>query len=248
MNKRFLYKEGIIKKLGNGFESDVYLYNDSGKDVVLKLFRECPSLDNKELKLILLNEKKELLNNFRLIHRIYDRNNKFIGYTLPYEPSETLNNYICKSKKTKINILNMLQEKYQELNENDIFIGDYNYTNFGIKDNKLILYDVDNYSIDGYDFDIKDNFMNDYFKRANKNDNIDYYCFNLFTLSFMTRIIPEAIIRQMRINGLPKEFRNEDCKNIYRSLFKINDDFIKEKLDNGDDITLIKCMKKGLFK
>lgn len=248
MDKRFLYKEGIIKKLGNGIESDVYLYNDSGKDVALKLFRECPSLDNKELKLILLNEKKELLNNFRLIHRIYDRDNKFIGYTLPYEPSETLNNYICKGKKTKINILNMLQEKYQELNENDILIGDYNYTNFGIKDNKLILYDVDNYSIDGFDFDIKDNFMNDYFKRANKKDNIDYYCFNLFTLSFMTRIIPEAIIRQMRINGLPKEFKNDDCKNIYRSLFKINDDFIKEKLDNGDDMTLIKCMKKGLFK
>lgn len=246
MGKRYLYKENIIKKIGSGIESDVFLYNENGKDVALKLFKNINTVNNKELKLMLLKEKKELLNEFKIRNRIYNKD-KFIGYTLDYKPAENFDDYIIEGKKKKIEIINKLQEKYQMLNENDVYIGDFNLENFGYSNGNIILYDIDNYSVDGLPFDVLNPFMKDYFKKCNKVDNIDYYTFNYFTLSFISGILPNFLTIELIQDGLPKDFKNKDCEKIYHDLIYMTDNYKKEKFIDGDDVTFVKCMKKGLF-
>ena len=247
MKKKQYDENKIIKKLGDGIESDVYLYNEDGIKTVIKLFKDEVDKDNKELKLELLSKERLILQEMKFLNRIY-KDNKFIGYTTIYEPTEPFLNYMNKNKSIKIDLLNQLQDKYQSLNEKEIFIGDFNLENFRVKDGKLKLIDVDNFSIYGLDFDVKNPYMEDYFEKCSKIDNIDYYCFNYFTMSFIANILPvclEAIIIQ---SGLPKEFNNEECKKIYQDLVTINDNYQREKYSNGNDVTLLKCMKKGLFK
>lgn len=237
----------IIKKLGDGIESDVYLYNEGGIKTVIKIFKDEIDKDNKELKLELLSKEKLILKEIKLLNRIY-KDNKFIGYTSIYTPSEPILDYMNKSKSKKIDLLNQLQDKYQELNNRGIYIGDFNLENFRVKDNELKLIDIDNFSIDGLPFDVKNPYMEDYMEKCPKIDYIDYYCFNYFTLSFISNILPVCLDAILIQSGLPKEFNNDACKTIYNHLLNVNEDFKSLTFSDGNDATFVKCMKKGLFK
>ena len=250
MIKKNYNESKIIRYLGTGIESDVYLYDDEGIKTALKIFKDEKVLDNKELKLELLKEEKLLLKETKLLSKIY-RDDRFIGYTSLYDQSEPLINYFNRSKKVKLDLLTQIQQKYQELNKREIFIGDFNLENFRVKNGKVRLIDIDNFSIDGLPFDVKDQFMEQYFSKCSKIDNIDFYSFNFLALSFMAGIIPSVVLETMNISNLPNEFNNDRCKKIFTELMKINDDYKRTVIVNDDgfnDATFIKCMKKGLFK
>ena len=250
MIKKTFDKEKVIKFIGEGIESDVYLYDDDGIKTALKIFKNEKALDNKELKLELLKEEKLLLKETKLLSKIY-KDDKFIGYTSLFDKSEPIINYINGNKKTKLDLLNQIQQKYQELNRKNIYIGDFNLGNFRVKDGKVKLLDIDNFSIDGLPFDVKDQFMEEYFKKCSKIDNIDFYSFNFFALSFYSGIIPSFVLERINIDNLPKEFNNERCKKLFEDLMNINDDYQRSVIVNDEgfnDATFIKCMKKGLFR
>ena len=249
MIKKNYDESKIISYLGTGIESDVYLYEDEGIKTALKIFKDEKVLGNKELKLELLKEEKLLLKETKLLSKIY-RNDRFIGYTSLYDQCEPLINYFNKSKKTKLYLLSQIQQKYQELNKKEIYIGDFNLKNFRVKNGQVRLIDIDNFSIDGLPFDVKDQFMEQYFSRCSKIDNIDFYSFNFLTLSFFSGVIPSVVLETTNISNLPKEFNNDRCKKLFTDLMKINDDYKRTIIVNDEgfnDATFIKCMKKGLF-
>lgn len=247
-------KDNVIKEIGHDIESDIYLYRDKNNVVTFKKFRKDfdalgnlydPS--NKELKLLLLNESKALINDIKLLKRVYDED-QFIGYTSCYEPHKTLESFAFTSKKKRINFLEQIQQKYQELNKEGIYIGDFNEKNFAVFGDNIRLLNIDNFRIGDIDFDIKDTVMKDYLDRCPDNiKNIDYFCFNYFVMSYISKIAKSYIFWQLYYNDLPKEFKTEECKKIYQKLLKINDKTKVDLLPNGDQKTMLKEMKRGLF-
>lgn len=246
--------EDVIKKIGHGIESEVYLYRDKNKLVAFKKFRkEFDGLgnfydpSNKELKLLLLNESKALVNDIKLLKRVYDKD-QFIGFTSEYEPHKTLENFDFASKKKRIKLLEQIQQRYQELNKEGIYIGDFNEKNFAVFGDKVRLFDIDNFRIGDIDFDVKNIMMKNYFDQCPSNiQNIDYYCFNYFVLAYISKIATPYIVWQLYYNDLPKEFKTEECRRIYQKLLKMDDKTNVDILPNGDQRTMLKEMKRGLF-
>ena len=237
-------EKNIIKQIGKGVESTVYLYNDNGLVVVLKKFNDNPIIssdnDNKELKVIILKNEELLQKDVHILNRVYSYG-KFIGYTSIYEPYESID--VLRKKKDKLYALKLLQERYEELNKRGIFIGDFNATNFSLKENILRLYDIDNFRIDNLDFNVTNPVMNRYISKCKNIDKIDYYCFNFFALSYLTGYLPDVVLNNAAIKSFPKEYRTKEILNFIKYLRSFNDESVIEKDENGKQKTILSLIK-----
>jgi hypothetical protein len=239
-------KENIITEIGHGVEGIVYLYNDNGQVVSFKKFytgEDYDSNDNKELKLIILENESVLKNDIKLLNRIYSMG-KFIGFTSVYEPYQTISYDDSPSKKIKF--LSLLKERYEELNKHNIYIGDFYINNFGFVDNRIKLFDIDNYRIDDLDFNAVDDAMIEYQNKCYNINNIDYFCFNYFALSLLASVEPEMILRGI-YDEIPKKLKTKEIINFMEELRHIDDYYSIKKDNNGKTKTLLNIINKKMY-
>lgn len=256
MDKTQFDRTKIIKKLTTGRESNIYLYGTS--NTVLKYFKteiedrnkntgkikiihvEDKVFNNKEEKIKILSEEKALKDNIEIKDLVYDEDGKFVGYTTTYKDVTSFDALSYKSQKEKIELLKKLRNKMEILNKNNIYIGDFvNPNNFATSNDKIILFDIDNFRVNDLDFDYKNIFVEDYLKHNNQIDNIDTYCFNYFTISFYTNRLMSYIDGYLRINGLPRKFNTPESRELLKDL--LNNKCPEKKY-------LLDYQRKGLFK
>jgi serine/threonine protein kinase len=236
-------KENIIKFIGKGSEGTVWLYNDNGNEVALKIFHtDDPTInnENKEEKLILLKDEEYLQDDMKLLNRMYS-DGKFIGYTSLYEPYEPIS--FLMNKKQKIELLKQLQDKYEALNSHNIYIGDFNANNIAFKNNKIKLYDLDNFRVGDLDFNVFNYIMGRYTVKFDNIENIDYYCFNYFGLGLMASTDPKHIICGPGRNNLPLRFKTIKAKRFIKTLDEFNDQSYIERTTDGKQKTLLYLLK-----
>lgn len=255
MEKIIFDENYIVKKIGNGLESEVFLYYNKGSFEALKIFkREIhyktdngivirkvteEMLENKKRKIELLSKEPCLNNDLKITSLVYNKDSRFIGYTSKYELTESFNDYSFKSFHIRLELLKKLKERINILNENGIYIGDFiNLNNFAIKDGNVFLFDIDNYYVKGLDFDFDNMFINDYLKKNNDISNIDVYCFNYFSMAYADKRSINYIEDYLRIHGLPRRFKTEKNKSLLKEL-------LDRKCSNRE--FLIDNEKKGLF-
>lgn len=231
-------EENIINKIGEGIESEVYLYNDNGNIVVFKKFFK--NNTNKEIKLIILKNEEVLKNDIKILNRMYYMG-KFIGFTSVYEPYEPVSSF--DKKKDKLIVLKALQEKYEELNKRNIYIGDFNSNNFCMANKGIKLYDIDNYRIDNLDFNEYSLSMKKYFSKCSKIENIDFYCYNYYVLKYLSNYQLESILTGTAIPYFPKYLRTKEILNFINYLDNINDYTVIEKNKDGKQKTLLNLIK-----
>lgn len=132
----------------------------------------------------------------------------------------------------KIKYLKLLRKKIELLNNNDVYIGDYNCDNFLVSSDfsQMQLCDLDNLKIGSHDFDLKHKFVEFYEskccddqKKIEEYDGLDSYCFNLFTIAFLTDKRNNEIFSNIDSIELPevlKDFPNEEILDSIKHLDK----------------------------
>lgn len=257
MEKREIDYSSITKKIGQGAESDVYLYKDkNGYDVALKIFkRKIKVYKNGKMKYIDFDEKmqKNIQEKLQLLDRdicmydepklfdlMYDEYLGFVGYTMEYMDLPSLDDMTGKFGRKKIELLTKLKNKIEEFNRNGVYIGDFTRGNNFLIDNngEIRLIDVDNFNVHGLNFDLTNGHMDCYFNRNDSVKNIDNYCFNMYTISFYTRVIMPELLVYLREYGLPDKFRTKENVELLHDMLTKSNYEKRYILDNR---------KKGLF-
>ena len=253
MKKYQLNKDNILGVFGEGSESIVYLYKDkNGNKVAVKKFKDkftiptktedipYETLLNKERKLLLLSQSKVIDEDTKPIDLYYE-NDKFVAYSMNIDKLDDMGKYYTSSKKTKLELLKKLKNKVELLNKYNIYIGDFNIENFGIReDGSIKLRDIDNFSVNGLLFDRPNVLVTNYMNNCSKIDNVDNYSFNYFSLSYLLSIHQRALTSYLKENGLPYRFDTKENRELLEELKNINDNYTKKYfIDN---------QKKGLLK
>ena len=145
--------------------------------------------------------------------------------------------YVDKNGKSlslseKIKYLKLLREKIELLNRNDVYIGDYNCDNFLVSSDfsQMQLCDLDNLKVGSHDFDLKHKFVEYYEskfcngqKRIEEYDGLDSYCFNLFTIAFLSDKKNNEVFSNIDNIKLPEvlqKFPNEEILESVKHLDK----------------------------
>ena len=234
-------EENIIREIDHGVEGKVYLYNDNGNKVALKIFytgKGYNTNDNKELKLKILKNESILKDDMKLLNRMYSMG-KFIGYTSLYEPYTPITYFDSNEK--KIEFLQSLLKRVQELNSHGIYIGDFCPNNFGFENHKIKLYDIDNFRIDNLNFNISDNSMVEYMRKCKNIKNIDYFCFNWFAFSLLSKIKTSTLL-EGNYSSIPRNLKTDEIEDFFYDLKHINDSYVIEEKD-GKPKTLLNLLK-----
>ena len=242
MDKINIKREKIIDIFNSsGKESIIYIYENC--DTLLKEFRDeeyekklynfylktndyddyimkkghvisKESLNNKMKKIELIQNINCLKNEIKVLNLAFE-NDMFKGYTMKREHLKSINIY--SKKKIKLLWLKNIKEKIIELNKNNIYIGDYNESNFLTDENYNIkICDLDNLRINDLDFDTKHNFISKFEINCNKKEYIDSYCFNLFTIAFLLRICNDPFY--ILNSKLPGVLKNKENYEIFESM------------------------------
>lgn len=263
-------EKNIIEQIGQGIESEVFLYNDDGTIVAFKRFKSPEEIetirdpllleqleqeedfsgfekekiflsnDNKELKLKILRNEQSLKKDIKLLNRVYHMG-KFIGFTSVYEPYDPIS--FINGKKRRIQVLEALQSRYEELNKHGIYIGDFNQNNIAMTNNGIKLYDIDNFRIDSIDFNVTDSFMRSYQKKCDNIQNIDYYCFNYFALSYLASYTKESVINGIAFTNFPNFLKTPEVMDFVDFLENMDDNTVIEKTKDGKPKTLLNILK-----
>ena len=135
-------------------------------------------------------------------------------------------------RKDKIVVLKRLKEKVEKLNENGVFIGDFDKNDILInysKDN-ILLFNLDKCKIDGMDFDKKSENIDRFNEKCKNQENIDSYTLNLFTIELLERIYKPYVVNYLISNELPKYLDTKVNRSIIREMNSLNDSYQKRYL------------------
>ena len=204
-------------------ESNMYIYNLNGKEVLLKLFTTDneEKLENKRKKIEIMSENKAINDEMGNIgNAIFD--GKIVGYFMPIDMEyvRTISEY--DRRKDKIVALKKLREKVEKLNENGVFIGDF--------DKNDILINLDKCKIDGMDFDKTSKNIDRFNRKCKNQENIDSYTLNLFTIELLERIYPPYVVNYLINNELPKYLDTKVNRSIVREMNSLDDSYQKRYL------------------
>ncbi len=233
-----------LEEFSSGLESIIYLYKDSkyyDRNVLLKYFRSLKHfveyninftvdiMENKRKKIELISNMKCFKDEIKILDAAYEFG-EFKGYTMEICPYRVINPYA--DTRIVIKYLKIIKEKIELLNKNDIYIGDFNPTNFlvDINDNNISMCDLDNLKIKDLDFDIKHRFVRNFMENCNKIENIDSYCFNLFTISMLTKYRNSYVLDNLSEKLLPIELNNKKNKEIIESMINLDNNYEKKYL------------------
>lgn len=233
MGKILYNKNNIVEYYKSGMESNLFLYNNDNRIVLFKKFKETfmsyKKRDNLEEYLKLKEKKvKYILNSplfkdeVKIIDLVYDRN-LFIGYTMNLEKDYSIN--LVRDNNKKIKILKELKEKIIKLNNNNIFIGDFNPKNvlYDYDNGKIKLCDLDNFIINDLDSDMKSIYRIQFEKLYTNIKLLDNYCFNLFTIEYLDNLDPMSIIHSINNKKINYKFYNNP--EILNQLTNKSDDY-----------------------
>jgi len=135
-------------------------------------------------------------------------------------------------RKDKIVALKKLREKVEKLNENGVFIGDFDKNDILINYSKddILLFNLDKCKIDGMDFDKKSKNIDRFNRKCKSQENIDSYTLNLFTIELLERIYPPYVVNYLISNELPKYLNTKVNRSIIREMNSLNDSYQKRYL------------------
>lgn len=240
MDKINFNENNIIEVFNEGMESVLYYYRVNNDIILLKKFKtkldfkeyivDVPksTLDNKRKKIELINERDYLVDEVKPLNLVYDKD-EFIGYTISIDSIKTANE--INSKRKKIYILKQLKDKIEKYNECGIYIGDISANNILVQsDGTIKLCDLDNFKIDDLDFDLLSTFQRIYRKKVNNDNNIDNYCFNMFTVAYLQNIYTPYVLYNLRNNGLKYPLNSKENKRIIDSLINLDNNYQKKYL------------------
>ncbi len=240
MNKINFDENNVIKVFKEGMESVIYYYKVNNNIVLLKRFKtkldfrgysvDVPksTFENKRKKVELICDSGYLVDEVRPLDLVFD-NDEFIGYTIVLDSIKTANE--INSRRKKIYILRQLKGKIEKYNECGIYIGDISPKNILVQDDGTIkLCDLDNFKIDNLDFDLLSIFQKTYRKNVSNDDNIDNYCFNMFTVAYLQNIYSPYVLYNLRVNGLKYPINSKENKCIVESLINLDDSYQKKYL------------------
>ena len=243
MNKIIYNKNNIIKEYTEGIESHIYYYNNNGNIVFFKCFKNEIQIDKDETILItddvLENKRKKIeiikdsscfSDEVDILDLVYDKDGRFIGYTMKIDSLTTAKD--ISKRKVKIDILKQLKDKVLKFNENNIYIGDFNHNNILICGDRIKLCDLDNFRIGNLDFDTKSLSQNTYLKKGGKIDNIDNYCYNLFTICYLGNIFNPYVWQYIRMNGLPRILDTKENRKYIDEMLRCKNKEKKYLIDN----------------
>ena len=235
MDKIQYNKRSIIKYFNSGAESNIYLYDDFNYQdfVLLKKFKSTNDifLNNKENKIEFIGNNESFKDEIKIYDMVYEKK-FFVGYTMEYSFLKKFNSF--SKRKIKINQLKLLREKVEKLNNNNIFIGDFDEKNFltSPEGDNIKLCDLDNYKIDKYDFDVVTRAIINFRKNCNKDEYIDSYCFNLFTIAYLYKINFAYLCEYINDFNF-SYFHNKENKEILESMKHLDDSYqYKFLIDN----------------
>lgn len=221
-----------LTQLG-GAEAEIFVTKDNN---IYKEFHSNTSLKilkNKENKLLLLDQIKEVKDIYPMIHGLV-YNDKLTGYIQErftgFESDE-----IFLTFEEKIDILKKLKNYIIRLKQNRIYYFDLMARNILIDpsdDNEIKLIDMDNIMIDKYNYDIQSNSVSRYLISGGKDiDSMLIYSFNYYSLLFVlgTSVTNLSLLDKKNIYDL---FNNIEQKRLVKNLIrkKINTDCDNEYL------------------
>lgn len=221
-----------LTQLG-GAEAEIFITKDNN---IYKEFHSNTSLKilkNKENKLLLLDQIKEVKDIYPMIHGLV-YNDKLTGYIQErftgFESDE-----IFLTFEEKIDILKKLKNYIIRLKQNRIYYFDLMARNILIDpsdDNEIKLIDMDNIMIDKYNYDIQSNSVSRYLISGGKDiDSMLIYSFNYYSLLFVlgTSVTNLSLLDKKNIYDL---FNNIEQKRLVKNLIrkKINTDCDNEYL------------------
>lgn len=237
MRKIELKDGSIDKEFGFGYESTIYYYNDDSNYDHVVLFKKFNDLNhdnpeflkNKENKLLLIPQIDELKDDVKVLDLVY-KEGKLVGYTMEKSSNTPIDMF--DKRKNKIRFLKILRAKIEILNQQDIYIGDFNEKNFLTSDEKDIieLCDLDNLRIGKYDFDVMDNVQKKFMNRCGNISLIDSYCFNIFTISFLGKFDMAYLFNHLDWNHFPKILYCEENEQLFQSMICLNNEYERKFL------------------
>lgn len=231
-------------KLGDGSESDTYIYEVNGEKKVIKIFKNSSCTENKIKKIKLMNDRLRKCDFVVTADYIIKNEGNIIGYCMK-KIDGTDFEFLNYKMRDIIETLKDLSNKIKQLHKLNIICADF-HRNFIIdKNNKIFLIDYDNFSIDNFPVDIKNFYLHTYLKSINRLDkNFDTYLMNLFTLTTITRI--QTLYLYHQYNTTPREFnfRDKEINDIIYNTFNLgkryDEDLIINKINTKKDLKKIK--------
>ena len=239
--KEWIYSEDC-------YESTTHPYVLDGEKKVIKLFKPHVDLENKIKKINLIKNRTKNLNFVVTADFFVENNNKIIGYGMPYIKGTKMDYVKGSNLKKNIFYLKQISEELKKLHDLNIIVADFDH-NYIIKPNDEInLIDHDNFAIDDFEIDSKNNFVTKYIKKTGKLDKkFDDYFLNLFTISIFTgrNILSVFHSNSYTFNKWPKD--DEICEIMTKTLdldYPYNEDLIIDKIKSKNDL---KKLRKRLF-
>ena len=223
----------MLREFRTEEDSKIFIYNLNGEEVLLKLFKTTDEkeLESKRKKIEIMSENKAINDEMGNIgNAIFD--GKIVGYFMPIDVEYVRPISEFDRRKDKIVVLKRLKEKVERLNENGVFIGDFDKNDILInysKDN-ILLFNLDKCKIDDMDFDKKSKNIDRFNSKCKNQENIDSYTLNLFTIELLERIYPPYVVNYLISNELPKYLDTEKNRSIVRKMTSLNDSYQKRYL------------------
>lgn len=209
-------------KIYYGYESNIYEFEN---DYLLKIFRKNDEkiLQNKYDKLLLLSQFDLDLVPLKLVYI----DGIFKGYIYKNSKDFYPINGLVEKRKEKEKILLKLKEKIEQLHNYGIIYGDLHQQNILYNGTDIILCDLDNVSINGYDFDTKNNHMIHYLNRINEIDTkLDNFIFNILTISYYDNITYDFVRSYLLNNGrLPHIFNTPENRKIIKEMLLLDNNY-----------------------
>lgn len=221
-----------------GYESEIFLYNN---DKIMKIFKtdDRNVLNNKLQKLKYLHTLNT--NDVLPIDLIYI-DGIFKGYTSILKKEFYHIDSLKQNKKIRYYILNEVLKKLKYYHSLGITFGDLNPHNilYNKKTNEVILCDLDNVSINELNFDVVNNYQDDYLYHYKTKENMDEFIFNILTVSYIQKIYYAYTLNYLRINGLHGLLNSKENSIISKQMYQYSKDF------NGD--LFLDHIKKRILK
>lgn len=208
--------------------SEAVIYN-TGSLLYKKFLNMTPLsvLENKEKKLIILDNINEIKKYYNKIFGIVKNDNVINGYLIGKIPGLQLSKLKVDFDK-KIMILKELKNILEELRKYGVYYDDLNLNNIFYTNNNVKLIDIDNIKIGIYPADIKSNPNKKYFLSGGYNmECARKFLFNSMSLEFLTSKSKNCTIYQKDL-----DIFNENAKKLCNNLinYKIGSDADNEYL------------------
>lgn len=229
MEKIYLKKEEVKKLIpifkNEGTENFRYYTEIDGIKYVINIFQKQNSdiIKDKIYKLERLNDFN-FSKNIIVPDKIVYIDNMPMGFsTKLQENTRNLEEYVFKSKKKKIELLQKAKDLVIELNEKNIVHCDINNHNFITDGNEVYLLDMLSCEFDDFK-NYKNNILyTKYIKKFGYIDkSFDIYSFNMMTYGFLYKIYLTSIEMNI-LNGNFSIFEKKEIKEMYNNLLLFDD-------------------------